>query len=83
MPEVKRAWDMLPKAKRKTCLAGIITFFKEKRDENIGLIVAEEILDFFLQNQGKEIYNKGVFDVKNLLQKRFDDLAVDMDLLIK
>ncbi len=82
MNEIKRKWDLLPKEKRKICIDEIITFFKQKRDEEIGMIAAEDVLDFFLQNIGTDIYNKGVEDSKNLLKRQFEDLEVDLDLLL-
>lgn len=82
MNEIKRRWDLLPKAKRKSCTDEIITFFKEKRGEQIGVIAAEDILDFFLQNIGKDIYNKGIEDSKEILKKQFENLDVDLDLLM-
>ncbi len=81
MKDIKRKWDLLSKEKRKSFLDEIITFFKQRRNEELGIIAAEDILDFFLQNTGEDIYNKGVEDSKNLLKKRFDDLEVDLDLL--
>ncbi|HCC23163.1 TPA: DUF2164 domain-containing protein [Candidatus Falkowbacteria bacterium] len=81
-PEINRKWDLLPKAKRKACVDAIITFFKQERGETIGLIAAEDILDFFLQEIGGDIYNKVVDDAKKLLKKRFEDLELDLDLLL-
>lgn len=81
MKEVKRKWDLISKGKREMMLREIITFFKEDRDEEIGLIAAEGVLDFFLENTAIDIYNKGVDDAKNLLKIRFNDLEVDLDLL--
>ncbi|MDO8509985.1 MAG: DUF2164 domain-containing protein [bacterium] len=82
MNEIKRKWDLLSKAKRKTCIDEIITFFKQKRGEKIGVIAAEDILDFFLQAIGKDIYNNGVEDSKKLLKRQFENLEVDLDLLL-
>ncbi len=82
MKEIKRKWDILPKAKRKSLIEEIITFFKQERDENLGIIAAEDILDFFLQNMAEDIYNKGIEDSKKLLKERFEDLELDLDLLL-
>lgn len=82
MNEIKRKWDLLTKEKRRICIDEIITFFKQKRDEEIGIIAAEDVLDFFLQNIGTDIYNKGVEDSKNLLKRQFEDLEVDLNLLL-
>lgn len=82
MKKIKRKWDMLSKTKKESLVKEIITFFQQKRDEELGIIASESILDFFLQNMGEDIYNKGVEDSKKLLKKRFDDLEIDLDLLI-
>ena len=82
MKSINRKWDMLSKDRRDSCIKQIITFFKEKRDEEIGVIAAEDILDFFLQSVGEDIYNKGIEDSKEVLKKRFDDLELDLDLLL-
>ena len=81
MTEINRKWDPLSEIKRNSCIKEIITFFQEKRDEEIGIIAAEDILDFFLQNIGEDIYNEGIEKSKALLKERFDDLEIDLDLL--
>ena len=35
----------------------IIYYFETERDEKLGIIASESILDFFLDNLGKYIYN--------------------------
>ncbi|MEK7673293.1 MAG: DUF2164 family protein [Patescibacteria group bacterium] len=82
MSDIKRKWDLLSEEKRKTIIDEIVTFFNQERGETIGVIAAEDILDFFLQNAAQDIYNKGVEDAKKLLKKRFDDLEMDLDLLL-
>jgi len=83
MNQAKRKWDLLPKEKRRFCIEKIITFFKQSRDEEIGIIAAEEILDFFLEDIGPVIYNEGINDSKELLRKQLDDLEVNIDLLLR
>ena len=82
MKEIKRKWDILSKGERKASIEKIITFFHQERDEQIGIIAAEELLDFFLQTNSGTIYNKGVEASKDLLKKRFDDFEFDLDLLL-
>jgi uncharacterized protein (DUF2164 family) len=82
MIKIKRKWDTLPEAKRKSCIDQIILFFKQERNEKIGVIAAEDFLDFFLQNIGENIYNKGVEDAKEILKKRFDNLELDLNFLL-
>ncbi|PIR04069.1 MAG: hypothetical protein COV59_02705 [Candidatus Magasanikbacteria bacterium CG11_big_fil_rev_8_21_14_0_20_39_34] len=81
MSGLKRAWDILSDEQRQVALDDIIAFFYEKRDEKIGVIAANEILDFFLQSGGKYCYKKGVDDAKKILKQRYEDLEVDLDLL--
>ena len=59
----------------------VIAFFKEERNEEIGVIAAENLLTFFEENIGKEIYRKAVLDCKRVLKNRLDDLDVDLDAL--
>ena len=71
MKKVDRKWDFLSKEKRASCINEIITYFKEEREEKIGIIAAESILDFLLQGVGGDIYNKGIDDSKKTLQKNY------------
>jgi uncharacterized protein (DUF2164 family) len=82
MNQPKRQWDMLSEERRQQIINEIVTFFKESRDETIGVIAAEDLLDFFLQNVTKDIYNKGVTDAGQLLAGRLADLQIDLDQLI-
>jgi uncharacterized protein (DUF2164 family) len=83
MDETKRGWDILSKEKRKSCIEEIIQFFKEERNEEIGVVAGGNLLDLFLQIAGKDIYNKGVDDSKFLLKRLLEDLDIDMDVLLK
>jgi len=81
-PQVTRKHDLLlTKEQRDKCLAEIIEFFKEKREEQIGLIAAEEILDFLILIAGEHIYNKGLSDARKTIKKNQETLDVDLDLL--
>jgi uncharacterized protein (DUF2164 family) len=77
-----RKWDRLSKVKKQSSINQIINFFEEERNEKLGIFEAEDILDFFLEYIGPEIYNKGVEESKELLQSRFEDISVDLDLLL-
>lgn len=83
MDKIKRSWDVISEEKRTTFSKEFIQFFKEQRDEEIGIIAAENLLDFFLQHLGMQIYNAGVEDAKAFFKKRFEDIEMDMDLLLK
>jgi uncharacterized protein (DUF2164 family) len=83
MPKRRPKTGMLTDDKRKACVQQIITFFGENRDEEIGVIAAGEILDVVLELTAVDIYYKGIVDSKNLLKERFEDLSVDLDLLLQ
>ena len=83
MIDIKRKGDLLSKEKKRAVINEIITFFKTERQEDIGIVAAEEILDFFLENTGLELYNKGVEDARDFLKNRLEDLELDMEILLK
>ncbi|MFA6549849.1 MAG: DUF2164 domain-containing protein [Candidatus Gracilibacteria bacterium] len=83
MAEIKRKWDLLTKERRAGLIREIITYFKEERDEEIGMLASEDILDFFLENLGKDIYKRAVDDSKALVKQNFENLEIDLDLLLK
>lgn len=83
MPPTKRKSDLfLTDEQKQNCLQALVTYFNQERDEKIGLVAAEKILDFILQETGEHIYNKAIFDAQKLLKKRFEDLDLDLELLI-
>lgn len=71
----------MSKEKREKLVQEIITYFKKDRDVDMGIIAAEDTLDFFLDALCPEIYNKAVQDAKNTVKQSFDDLDVNLDLL--
>jgi len=83
MAEIKRKWDLISKERRAELIREIITYFKNERDEEIGVLAAEDILDFFLENLGKDLYTRGVNDSKALIKQNFENLEIDLDLLLK
>lgn len=58
-------------------------FFYTERDEQIGVIAAEVVLDFFLETLSKTIYNKSLIDTKNWFTEHLENLDADFDLLYK
>lgn len=58
-------------------------FFAEERDEKIGIIASQKVLDFFLENLGSQIYNKALDDSRVWFTKRIEDIGIDYDLLYK
>ncbi len=78
---MKRKWDISDEATIKKCLDEVIARVEEIDSDKVGVIAAQEIIDIVTENFGPEIYNKGVRDSKKLVQEKFHDLEVDLDLL--
>jgi len=82
MTKIKRRWERLSDEERKLVKEEMILFFENERDEKIGIIAAEEILNFFLKSVGSKLYNKGIDDAKKALENRYEELKFDLDDLI-
>jgi len=83
MSSVRKSWDRLPEDQKDNVKNQLIRFFDKELDEEIGVIAAESILNFFLQQVGPTLYNQGVSDAKLALEKRIEDLNYDLDDLIE
>jgi uncharacterized protein (DUF2164 family) len=82
MSEIKKKWDYLPKDKRDKAIREIIAHFETEMEQELGFIGAEDLLDFFLENIGPDIYNKAVYDAKNTIKLNFENLDIDLEQLI-
>ena len=82
MTKVKRNWERLSDEERKSVIEDLILFFENERDEKIGIIAAEEVLNFFLISVGNKLYNKGIDDAKKVLKNRYEELQFDLDDLL-
>ena len=83
MAKRKPIWDILPEDEKKKCLDAIIAHFLDERGEKIGVIAAEQLLDVVMEKIIWTAYNKGIDDAKTLLQEKFADINIDLDLLAK
>ena len=82
MAEINRSWERLSNEESKKAKEDLIIFFEKERDEKIGIIGAEQILNHFLKSAGSKIYNKGVYDAKKALESSYKELQFDLDDLI-
>ncbi len=82
MDQIKRTWERLSDEEKNLAKEELILFFEKERDEKIGIIAAEEIINFFLQSVGSKLYNKGVSDAKKVLKTRIEELNYDLDDLL-
>jgi uncharacterized protein (DUF2164 family) len=83
MKNVKRNWDLLTDEERKKYIDELIEFVHNERNEKIGIIYAEILLNHFLQNVGLELYNKGIEESIEYLKDRIEDICIDMATLLK
>lgn len=64
----------LSKEKRDYMISEIKTYFLNERDEELGDLSSNLILDFFIERLGPEIYNQGIFDSYNYMSTQVEDL---------
>jgi uncharacterized protein (DUF2164 family) len=83
MVDIKRSWERLTNEERRILKDELIQFFENERDEKIGVIAADDMLNFFLQSAGSILYNKGVSDAKKVTEKRQEELVYDLDDLLE
>ncbi|MDF2845199.1 MAG: hypothetical protein K0R00_3625 [Herbinix sp.] len=73
----------LTSEEKKQLLEEIKYYFETERDEKLGIIASEGILDFFMETLGKQIYNKALEDAKYWYSKRMEDVEADFYTLYK
>lgn len=55
-------------------ISHIRDYFSKERDEELGDLASELILDFFVNELGPYIYNQGIEDSYAYIQDKADDL---------
>ena len=50
------------------------SYFENERDEDLGNIGAELLVDFILKEVGPMIYNQALIDVHELMEEKLDDI---------
>ena len=83
MKNNKSKLSLISDEKKRGAVEAIIAFYKRERDEEIGVIAAEEILDLVVNLVGREIFNKGVDETVRLLQDRLGSVWVDVEAIVK
>lgn len=78
----KNRYDLSPEQKREL-QEDIIYFFQEERGEDLGIIGADTVLDFFLDVLGETIYNKALDDAKRWLTRTVENAESDYYALYK
>ncbi|MFZ2538225.1 MAG: DUF2164 family protein [Oscillospiraceae bacterium] len=76
-----KKFDSISKEAEKHVIDLVIARIEEIGDSAVGYIAAQDVIDSVLEVYGPEIYNMGIRDAKNLLQEKFSDLEVELDIL--
>lgn len=50
-------------------------YFTEELDQEIGQFDAEFLLDFFAEEIGPFLYNRGLLDAQTILESRIEDIS--------
>lgn len=78
----KNTYNLSPEQKKKL-QEEIVYFFQEEWDEELGIIGAETVLDFFLDVLGETIYNKALDDARLWLSRTVENAESDYYALYK
>lgn len=68
----------LAKEARQEAIKSIERWFQEHRDERIGNIAAGALLNFFVEEVGPSLYNRGVADAQERMQMRAAELDIEI-----
>lgn len=71
------------KNNKESIIRKIQDFYLSERDEEIGIIAAESILDFFINELGDSIYNQALIDAKNFFNNKLESVEEDFETLYK
>ena len=61
----------------------IQNYFYEEYGQEIGIIAATNLIEFFDEQLGKVYYNKALDEAKNWFKIRMEDMEIDYDLIYK
>jgi len=65
--------DFSPQEKREI-IAAIQKYFSEERDEEIGNLAAEMLLDFFVEEVGPVIHNRAIASARKALKSQWEEM---------
>lgn len=64
----------LTKEQKEDMVSAIKNYFLEEREEELGDLAANMILNFFIEELATEFYNKGVYDSYKYISDRVEDV---------
>ena len=72
---------VLPKEEKVAAIARIRAYFSDELDQEIGVLPAEFLLEFFADQIGPAFYNQGLRDAHAAFLKQMDDFGEAIYLL--
>jgi uncharacterized protein (DUF2164 family) len=64
----------ISKEEKKKAIGEIREYFLKERNEEIGELAGEFILDFITEKIGPYFYNKAIIDIQKYMNEKLDDL---------
>jgi uncharacterized protein (DUF2164 family) len=80
---VKKVIKKFPKELKEDIVSNIQHYFHEEKDESLGNLEAEQILNFMLQQIGPLVYNQALSDMRKVIQQQFSSLEEETYALEK
>lgn len=71
----------LGREERERLMGDLQQWFQEERDERLGNLAADLLVEFFQEKAARHWYNRGVQDAEACVRDRMDRLVDDVDLL--
>ncbi|MGG5254170.1 DUF2164 domain-containing protein [Neobacillus sp. SM06] len=71
------------KQQKDAMIREIQRYFYEERNEEIGNLAAENLLEFFKQNLGPHFYNEAIKDARLLVEQKMNSIEEDLYALEK
>ncbi|NLY74724.1 MAG: DUF2164 domain-containing protein [Firmicutes bacterium] len=71
----------IPREQKTQIISLIQQYFREERDEEIGNLAAELLLDFIIKQIGPYLYNQAIDDVQTVITQKTALLESDVDAL--
>ncbi|MFD0680490.1 MULTISPECIES: DUF2164 domain-containing protein [unclassified Paenibacillus] len=72
-----------PKEQKEQIISMLQHYFQEERNEELGHLAAEQLLDFFVKQAGPIFYNQAVDDCRQYVRERVAAVEEDMYALEK
>jgi uncharacterized protein (DUF2164 family) len=64
----------LDEVRREGLVSRLQGFFRHEFDEDLSAFRSEQVLDFFLDALGPQVYNQAVRDARGFMLRKLDDL---------